>query len=160
MIEKDWTAIAQSCIEGKYNYSSSKGENTSKTSKTTATNPTNNEKDLDTLNNIKISTKGNNGNGGIVDCGENVELSASELYDQLRLLRDITSETLVFMKVCLCVWVCVCLWFVVFFLIFLVFLHLFCYFFFSLFFFSLFLLFLIRPCVMLENSKNTLDSNL
>jgi hypothetical protein len=38
------------------------------------------------------------GTGGILDCGSCINLSPSELYDQLRLLRDMTRDTLKFMK--------------------------------------------------------------
>ena len=73
MIEKDWGKIGESAIKGKYKIPIV--PNTFYNHQAPA-----------------ISL-----NGGIVDCGVKIDLSPSELYDQLRLLRDMTNETLRFM---------------------------------------------------------------
>lgn len=73
MIEKDWCRIAESAIAGKYKTQPLK---ISSYVKPVAPLPS---------------------NGGLVDCGLKIDLSPLELYDQLRLLRDITNETLRFM---------------------------------------------------------------
>ena len=73
MIEKDWGKIGESAIKGKYKVpivpTTYYGQPAPAVSL----------------------------NGGIVDCGVKIDLSPSELYDQLRLLRDMTNETLRFM---------------------------------------------------------------
>ena len=74
MIEKDWYRIAESAVAGKYK-----------------TQP------LKFCSYLKPATPLPSSNGGLVDCGLKIDLSPLELYDQLRLLRDITNETLRFM---------------------------------------------------------------
>ena len=73
MIEKNWYAIAQSILNGDYK-------------KADAPRSYYDPKKLTP----SLS-------GGLSDCGTKVDLSPSELYDQLRLLRDVTLETLRFM---------------------------------------------------------------
>ena len=74
MIEKDWYAIAESVLLGKYK------------SYVETNRP------IIDPHRLAPSTT-----GGLSDCGLKTDLSPSELYDQLRLLRDMTAETLRFM---------------------------------------------------------------
>jgi hypothetical protein len=75
MIEKDWTRIAESAVKGKYKANASSAATYY----------------------YELIAPPPPSNGGIADCGLKIDLSPSELYDQLRLLRDTTSETLRFM---------------------------------------------------------------
>ena len=76
MIEKDWIAICQSVMKGEYKKPIPP-----------------NLKVIYDPNRLPPSTS-----GGLSDCGLKIDLSPSELYDQLRLVRNMTVETIRFMN--------------------------------------------------------------